>query len=154
MTVAGVTGTRFWEDLPVGAVIDLGRTTVLEQDVLDFGRRYDPQPFHTDPEAAKEFPYGGLIASGWHTAGLYMNLLATVGGVAGVGSPGVDRLRWPHPVRPGDTLTARMAVTGSRPSRSRPEIGITHWLAEMHNQRGDCVLSFVATSLVRRRPSR
>jgi acyl dehydratase len=149
-----VAGTRFWEDLPPGAVIDLGRTTVFEHDVLDFGRRYDPQPFHTDPEAAEEFPYGGLIASGWHTASLYMYLLATVGGVAGAGSPGVDRLRWPHPVRPGDILAARMTVAGSRPSRSRPEVGITRWLAEMHNQRSECVLSFMATSLVRRRPSR
>lgn len=149
--MTGAVDARYWEDLPVGAEIDLGRTTVLEQDVLEFGRRYDPQPFHTDTEAAADSRFGGLIASGWHTASMYMYLLATVGGVAGAGSPGVDELRWPRPVRPGDTLSARMRVVSSRASRSRPDIGVVQWQATMDNQRGEGVLSFMATSLVQRR---
>lgn len=143
--------TRYWEDLPVEAVVDLGDAVVSEEEIVAFARRYDPQPFHTDTEMAREFRYGGLIASGWHTSALYMRLLATVGGIAGAGSPGVDKLRWPAPVRPGDTLRARMTVISSRPSRRHADIGVVRWRAEMMNQRGQLVLTFLATSLIRRR---
>lgn len=82
--------TRYWEDFTEGAVLDLGQVRVEEDEILAFARTYDPQPFHTDPETAARFRYGGLIASGWHTASIYMRLLAQVGGLAGARSPGVD----------------------------------------------------------------
>src|SRR3712207_355775 len=117
---------RHLEDFQQGEIIDLGTCTIGETDILEFARRYDPQPFHIDPERAAETIYGGLIASGWHTGSLWMrlavdNLLADS---ASMGSPGLDNLRWLLPVRPGDTLRGRYTVLEVTPSRSRPDRGI------------------------------
>src|SRR6266850_2418882 len=109
---------RHLEDFKEGQVFELGEETISEQEILDFARRFDAQPFHVDREAAKASIYGGLIASGWHTASFFMGLLvrALLHEVASLGASGIDELRWLKPVRPGDTLRARLSVVGTRPS--------------------------------------
>src|SRR6266576_5549410 len=109
---------RYWEDFQVGEVAELGPVTVTEEEIVEFGRRFDPQPFHVDPEAAKESPFGGLIASGWQTTALFMGMFvrAVLLDSASLGSPGVEEIRWTAPVRPGDTLTGRSTVTEVQPS--------------------------------------
>ena len=100
----GSDGDRYFEDYMAGSVHKLGSLVVEEAEIIEFARRYDPQPFHTDPEAAKDTIYGGLIASGWHTGSLMMSLAAGryLSAVSSLGSPGIDELRWLKPVRPGD----------------------------------------------------
>ena len=145
---------RYWEDFAVGETATLGQCTVTEAEILAFGRRYDPQPFHTDPEAAKDSLFGGLIASGWHTCALMMRLSVEAmrrEEAAGAGSPGVDSCRWRRPVRPGDLLTGRTEVLESWPSRTRP-IGFVRRRTEMTNQHGEVVLSVVGISMYERRP--
>ncbi|MCC6179044.1 MAG: MaoC family dehydratase [Chloroflexi bacterium] len=144
---------RYFEDFEPGQVFDLGSVALSAEEIVAFARQYDPQSFHTDPEAAEDSPYGGLIASGWHTAVLYMRLL--VDGLfrdtAGMGSPGLDELRWLKPVRPGDTLTGRCTVLDRTPSRSKPDRGIVRFRAEMANQAGEVVLRFTGIAIVGRR---
>ena len=113
-------GSHF-EDYPIGATFTGGPITVSEQEILDFARRYDPQPMHIDKVAAERGPFGGLIASGWHTGSLMMQLLAEhfVPKGGNLASPGLDELRWLKPVRPGDRLSLRATVLSARPSRSR-----------------------------------
>jgi acyl dehydratase len=147
-------GSHF-EDYPVGAVFAGGPITVSEQEILDFARRYDPQPMHIDKEAAERGAFGGLIASGWHTGAMMMQLLAahfvpTPGNLA---SPGLDELRWLKPVRPGDRLSLRATVLSARPSRSKPDQGVVVSLVELINQNGETVLSLKPISLMRRRQS-
>jgi acyl dehydratase len=144
---------RYFEDYIAGNVHDLGSITVDEAEVLAFGRRYDPQPFHTDPEAAKRSMFGGLIASGWQTAGLMMRLVVQqyLSHVASLGSPGVDEVRWPQPVRPGDTLSVRATVLSTRRSQSKPDRGIVETRFEVVNQRGDVVMSVKAINMLKAR---
>ncbi len=141
---------RYFEDYVAGSVHEFGTIAVDEEEVVDFGRRYDPHDFHTDPEAAKESVYGGLIASGWHTAALMMRLYADhyLSHVASLGSPGVDELRWPKPVRPGDELSIRVSVRETRRSRSRPDRGIVRSFVEVLNQDGDVVMSLEAVNFI------
>ncbi|MDP8924039.1 MAG: MaoC family dehydratase [Chloroflexota bacterium] len=145
---------RYFEDFSPGETIRLGLVEVSEVEILEFARRYDPQPFHIDAEWARQSSYGGLIASGWHTAALCMRLL--VDGVladsAGMGSPGVDELRWLRPVRPGDVLTGRFTVLECVPSRNKPDRGVVRFRAELDNQHGETVLRFEAIGLMGRRP--
>lgn len=145
---------RYFEDYPEGAVFDIGQVEVDEAEVLAFARRYDPQAFHTDPAAAADHPFGGLVASGWHTASMMMRLLVTnfLSPVSSLGSPGVDELRWPRPVRPGDRLSGRVTVVSARPSASKPDRGIVGSLIELHNQHGELVLSMRAMNMLRRAP--
>ncbi len=145
------TTDRWFEDYPEGVVFDIGEIAVDEQEVLEFARRFDPQPFHTDPEAAVASHFGGLIASGWHTASLMMRLLATnfLSPVSSLGSPGVDELRWLQPVRPGDVLQGRVTVLSARRSASKPDRGVIASRIEMQNQRGESVFSTRAVSLLR-----
>jgi acyl dehydratase len=147
---------RYFEDYRPGAVYEYGYVTLTEDELLDFARRFDPQPMHVDPEFAKNGPFGGLIASGWHTAGLMMRLLADhyLSRVAGLASPGVDELRWPAPVRPGDRLRLRTTIAEVRESRSKPDRGVVSTRAELLNQDDTVVLSLVAVNLVLRRPAR
>jgi acyl dehydratase len=147
-------GERWFEDYPVGTAGEYGPIPVTEDDVVDFGRRFDPQPFHVDAGAAAAGPFGGLIASGWHTCALMMRLLATeyLSPVSSLGSPGVDELRWLAPVRPGDELTLRTAVTEARVSRSKPDRGLLRTRVELVDAGGIVVLSMVAMNLVRTRP--
>ena len=148
-------GERWLEDYVAGAVYEYGYLEVSEQEILGFARRFDPQPIHVDPDFAAGGPYGGLIGSGWHSAGLAMRLLADhyLSRVASLASPGVDELRWPAPVRPGDTLRLRAGVREARPSRSKPDRGIVTTRGELLNQDGEVVLSLTAINLLRRRPS-
>jgi acyl dehydratase len=146
---------KYWEDFVVGEVIALGSCPITEADVLSFARKYDPQPFHTDPEAARRSIFGGLIASGWHTCALLMRLsvdAAQRDGATGTGSPGLDSCRWLKPVRPGDMLTGRTEVLEAWPSRSKP-IGFIRRRNELINQRGEVVLSVVGITMYRRRPA-
>ncbi len=151
---AAGTTMRYFEDFAEGQVHELGEVTVSEAEILDFARRFDPQPFHVDREAAKRSIFGGLIASGWHTGSIYMGLL--VRGLlldsASLGSAGVDELRWLKPVRPGDTLRARMTVTSLRPSERHPERGTVYTLGEMFNQRGERVFFVRSSGMFGRRP--
>src|SRR4249920_2096665 len=107
---------RYFEDYVTGAVHRFGSVTVHEADIIRFAREYDPQPFHADPDAAKATPFGGVIASGWHTAGLMMKMVVDhyLSHVAGLASPGLDELRWTRPVRPGDMLSVRATVIETR----------------------------------------
>jgi acyl dehydratase len=141
---------RYFEDYPPGLVVDCGTFTISEAELIEFAREYDPQPFHVDPAAAKDGPYGGLIASGWQTTAKLMRLLVEhfVSPESGLGAPGVDELRWPRPVRPGDTLHARATVLEARRSNSKPDRGIIRTLAELTDADGELVMKLTATNFV------
>jgi acyl dehydratase len=128
--------------------------SVSEREIIDFARQYDPQPMHIDPNAASFTIYGGLIASGWHTGALFMRLLVTnlIASTTSMGSPGMEDLRWPSPVRPGDTLNAQIEVLETRASNSRPTMGIVRWRGEVRNQDGRLVMSALGTNFFGRRP--
>ena len=146
---------RYFEDYPPRTVIEGGAVVVTESDIVEFARRYDPQTMHTDPEAAAHGHFGGLIASGWHTAALMMRLFAAhfLSPASSLASPGIDELRWLKPVRPGDVLSLRVTVTEARRSRSKPDQGIVRSLVEVLNQNGEVVMSLKPISLIRCRPS-
>jgi acyl dehydratase len=137
---------RWFEDYEPGSVHEFGSIRVDEDEVLAFGRRFDPQVFHTDPEAARATEYGGLIASGWQTAGLMMRLYSDhyLSKVATLVSPGVDNLRWLLLVRPGDELSLRVTVAEARRSRSKPDRGLVRSDVEVLNQRGEVVMTLSA----------
>jgi acyl dehydratase len=145
----------FWEDFEVGQRFEMGRYTFSEAEILDFGRRYDPQPFHTDREAAKHTPYGGVIASGFHTCSVAMRVMVDsyLGRAASLGAPGLESLRWPKPVRPGDTLVFSREVLERRPSASRPGVGLVRHRWEAVNQRGELALSMEGWGMFGRRPA-
>ena len=146
---------KYWEDFKVGEVIELGSCAITEAEVLAFARKYDPQPFHVDPEAARRSIFGGLIASGWHTCALLMRLsvdAARRDGAAATGSPGLDSCRWLKPVRPGDVLTGRTEVLETWPSRSKP-IGFIRRRNELINQHGEVVVAVVGITMYERRPA-
>jgi acyl dehydratase len=155
MSFAAPPDDRWFEDYVPGDVHDFGTIVVDEAEVLAFGRRFDPQVFHTDVDAARETEYGGLIASGWHTAALMMRLYADhyLSHVATLVSPGVDALRWLLPVRPGDALSIRVTVEDARRSRSRPDRGIVRSAVQVLNQRGEAVMTVTATNFILGRPS-
>jgi acyl dehydratase len=148
-------GERWFEDYAVGMTAEYGSIGVDEDEVVDFGRRYDPQPFHVDREAAADSPYGGLIASGWHTCALMMRLFAQeyLSPVSSLGSPGVDELRWIAPVRPGDELVLRVTVEDARVSRTKPDRGLVRTRIELIDTRGAAVLRMTAMNLIRTRPA-
>ena len=145
---------RYFEDFVEGETLDLGAFSYTEQEIVDFARAYDPQPMHTDPEAARRSIYGGLIASGWQTATSYMRRLVDqlMRDSASVGSPGLDKLRWRAPVRPGDVLRARFTVLEARPSNSRPDWGIVRSRGEVLNQNDQLVMDVEAVNFFGRRP--
>lgn len=144
---------RYFEDYVPGSVHELGTIAIGESEIIEFARRYDPQPFHIDPEAARHTQFGGLIASGWQTAGLMMRLAVDgyLSGVASLASPGVDELRWTQPVRPGDTLSVRATVLEARPSTSKPDRGLVRTLFEVRNQRGEMVMTVRGMNMLKRR---
>jgi len=148
---------RYFEDYVVGAIYEFGEMAVSEADIVEFARRYDPQPFHVDAEAAAASPFGGLIASGWHTAALMMRLLVDnyVSSVAGLASPGVDELRWVRPVRPGDRLRLRVEVLEARRSVSKPDRGILRSALTVLNQADETVMTVRSLGMLRcRTPAR
>lgn len=136
-------------DFHVGQVIEAGPRRVEEEEILRFAEAYDPQWFHVDREKARRGPYGGLIASGWHTCSIAMRLSvdAVLAGSDTVGSPGVAYIKWLNPVRPGDSLTLRAEVLETRRSSSKPNLGIMRWRWRLFNQHGEDVLESEATSL-------
>lgn len=142
---------RYFEDYLSGATYEFGAISLSAEEIIDFARRFDTQPIHTDPEAAQRGPFKGLIASGWHTAGVMMRLLADhyISHVAGMASPGVDEIRWLMPVRPGDTLSIRVTVLETRRSRSKPDRGIVRSFVEVMNQNRDVVMTLKPLSIVR-----
>ena len=141
---------RFFEDYAVGSVFEAGPVSISEADIVEFAKRYDPQPFHIDAEAARSGPYGGIIASGWQTIALTMRLCVEryLDARSSLGSPGIDELRWMRPVRPGDVLTVRVTVEEARRSRSRPDRGLVRSLIETRNQAGEPVMSMRAMNLI------
>jgi acyl dehydratase len=156
MTFAHSIDDRFFDDYVEGAVHDLGSIAVEADEVVAFAKRFDPQVMHTDSEAAKRTPFGDLIASGWHTAGLMVRLYVDryLTHVASLASPGVDELRWLKPVRPGDTLSVRVTVLKATPSQSKPDRGIVTSFIEVFNQAGDAVMTMRAVNMIGRRATR
>jgi len=142
---------RYFEDYVAGAVHEFGAIAVPEQEVLDFGNRFVPLSYHTDPELAKKSIYGGLIASGWHTAALMMRLYTDnyLSRVANLGSPGCDELRWDKPVFAGDDLSIRVTVLETRRSESKPDRGIVRSFVEVLNQKREVVMSVKMVNFVR-----
>jgi acyl dehydratase len=143
-----------FDDFEPGQVLELGSVAVTEDEIVEFARRFDPQPFHVDPEAAAESVFGGLIASGWHTGAMWMRLYvdSMLGTASAQGSPGIEELRWLAPVRPGDTLHGRLTVLETTPSDRRPDRGTVRIRGEMVNQDGVTVLSMVSRGHFGRRP--
>jgi acyl dehydratase len=144
---------RFYEDFHPGQTFEFGPTTLTEDEIVAFGRQFDPQPFHVDAAAAAEGPFGGLVASGWHTAALFMRMYvdAVLNDTASMGSPGVEELRWLVPVRPGDELRGRATVLDATPSASRPDRGTVRARFELVNQRDEVAVRMVARGLFGRR---
>jgi acyl dehydratase len=144
------TEDRCLDDYVVGSVTEFGSIAVKESEIVDFARRYDPQVFHTDPEAAKSTVYGGLIASGWHTASMMMRLIVDhyLPSVRSLGSPGIDELRWTRPVRPGDELSVRVTVLEANRSHSKPDRGVLQSFVEVLNQNREVVLTLKAVNFV------
>ncbi|HEX6779678.1 MAG TPA: MaoC family dehydratase [Ktedonobacterales bacterium] len=146
---------RYFEDFQVGDVFELGTTSVTEEEIIAFARQFDPQPFHVDPAQARASVFGGIIASGWHTASLLMRLLVDnfLRETLSLGSPGLDEVRWLQPLRPGDTLRARFTILECRASKSRAEMGILRSRSEVFNQRDELVMTVIGVHLVGRRPA-
>jgi acyl dehydratase len=145
---------RYFEDFKPGDRFESGTLPITEALIVEYARFYDPQPFHTDPEAARATVYGGLIASGLQTIGIAFKLFFETGvlSACSLGSPGLDEVRWKAPVRPGDTLRVVAAVLETRPSTSRPDRGIVRILYTTLNQRGETVATLIGNQLCRRRP--
>jgi len=145
---------RYFEDFRPGQVIELGSREVTEAEIIAFAQQFDPQYFHTDPQAAAASVWGGLVASGWHTMAMYMRLLVDgfLRDVASLASPGIDEIRWLRPVRPGDRIRARLTLLEAIPSQSNADRGTFKQLGELFNQKGELVMSFKPIALIGRRP--
>jgi acyl dehydratase len=141
---------RRFEDYVPGAVYEYGHISVTEAEVIDFARRFDPQYLHVDRERAVQGPFGGLIASGWHTAAMMMRLIVDnfLPKNASLGSPGIDELHWLRPVRPGDVLGIRLSVLEATRSRSRPDRGVVRTLCEVLNGNREVVMSLKAMNIL------
>ena len=145
----------WWEDFRVGEHSEMGRHTFSAEEIVAFGRQFDPQPFHIDPQAARQSPFGGLIASGWHTCAVGMRLMVEqyIGRTVSLGSPGIEDIRWLRPVRAGDTLTYSRTVTASRASATRAGVGLVKHRWEAVNQSGETVLTMEGWGMYGRRPA-
>ncbi len=145
---------RYFEDYATGAVYEYGFATITEPEIIEYAIRFDPQLMHVDVEYAATGPFGGLIASGWHTASMMMRLFAEhYLPKGGLPSPGIDELRWPRPVRPGDTLRVRVTVLEAIPSRSKPDRGMIRALIEVLNQDSQVVMTAKPMNMHRMRPA-
>ena len=146
----------YFEDCEVGTETLFGHYDVTREEVLEFARKYDPQPFHLSDAAAAKTHFGRLAASGWHTCAMTMAVIArhvVADEQAGLGSPGIDELRWKRPVYPGDTLHVRGKIVDKTPSRSRPDMGSFRTETMVTNQHDQPVMTFTSIVLIRRRPS-
>ena len=148
-------GLQYFEDYVLGTSYECGSFSVDAASIISFAKEFDPQSFHVDPVAAADGPFDGLIASGWHTAALTMRLLVEnyLSPEASLGGAGVDEIRWPHPVRPGDTLRVRATVVESRQSGSKPDRGIIKTLIETTNSDSRIVMRCTAINFLRVRPA-
>jgi acyl dehydratase len=148
-----VTVEQYWEDFRVGDSVQIGSRKVSRAEIIEFASKYDPQPFHVDDEAARQSMFGGLIASGWHTCAMVMRMMCDFYLLrsASMGSPGIDRLKWLKPVRPDDVITTHRTTLESRPSGSRPDMGIVKFLWEVYNQHGEVVMTMEGYGLFGRR---
>lgn len=143
---------RWFDDFTEGERFEVGPHLMTEERIVAFATEFDPQRFHTDPVAAADTMYGGLIASGWHTGSVLMKLLSTTLGESSLGSSGGEKLRWLAPVRPGDELRLRVTVESVRPSSSKPDRGVLVYRNELFNQRDEPVMTFTSTMFMLRRP--
>ena len=145
----------YFEDLPPGEVVEYGERTVTAEEIVEFAREFDPQPFHLDEAAARASAAGGLIASGWHSAALMMrmNCDALFLRAASQGSPGIESIDWLKPVRPGDRLSVRRTTINARVSRSRPDVGVVEGRFELLNQNREVVMRLQGPLFIRRRPN-
>ena len=153
---------QYWEDLEIGTRRELGSYTFTQDEIIAFARKYDPQPFHVDPVAAEQSMFGGIVASGWHTAAIWMKLAidgrtrdkasGRAGPMRSGVSPGFEDMKWLKPVRPGMTLTYSSQITGKTELRSRPELGLVKSRNEARDESGELVMSFVGKSFIQRRP--
>jgi len=146
----------YFDDLEVGQETQFGHYDVTREEVLEFARKYDPQPFHLNDEAAAQTHFGRLAASGWHTCAMTMAVIVrrlSEDRQAGLGSPGVDELRWLRPVYPGDRLTVNGKIVEKTPSRSKPDIGSIRTETIVTNQDDVRVMRFISIVLMRRRPA-
>lgn len=139
----------YFEDFPVGRTFDTEPWPLTQDDMLAYARKYDPQPYHTDPQAAVAMPFGGLIASGFHTVAIASGQMvrAVIARAAGMGGPGMDDIRWHRPVRPGDVLRTKVTVAAARASQSKPDRGIVTFALETASDAGT-VLTFTATVII------
>ena len=153
MPFAHAIDDRYFDDYVEGDVHRFGSVSVEADEIVAFAKRYDPQTFHTDPEAAKATQFGGLIASGWHTCGLMMRLYAEhyLTHVASLASPGLDELRWLKPVRPGDRLSVQVTVLKAAPSKSKPDRGAVTSFIEVFNQADEPVMTMKVVNIIARR---
>ncbi|MEO7603318.1 MAG: MaoC family dehydratase [Sphingomicrobium sp.] len=145
----------YFEDLVVGAEVTYGTYEVTRDEVIDFARKYDPQPFHLSDEEAAKTHFGRIAASGWHTCAMTMAVISryvVANEHQGLGAPGIDELRWRKPVYPGDTLTVTGKIVEKTPSRSKPEIGSFRSATTVTNQHGEPVMTFTSIVLMRCRP--
>ena len=141
----------YFEDIEVGSRQSFGRYEVTREEVLEFAGKYDPQPFHLDEEAAAQTHFGRISASGWHTCAMTMAMMVenlTANKQAGLGSPGVDQLRWKKPVYPGDTLRCESEILEKRRSKSRREMGIFKSRTTTFNQHDEPVLEMISNGLI------
>lgn len=144
---------RYLEDFQPGQTLEFGSHTLTAEEIVDFARRYDPQPFHLDDAAGRQTHFGGLVASGWHTAGLMMRMMVDhlLSPETSLGSPGIDELRWLRPVRPGDTLRVRVTMLEVLRSRSKPDRGTVRQRVEVVNQDDTVVMTLLAIGMIRAR---
>lgn len=143
----------YFEDFKPGDVIHMGERTLIREEIVEFARQFDPQPFHVDEAAAAQSMFGGLIASGWHTCALVMRMMCDshLNDCASLGSPGLDNIRWLLPVRPGDTIRAERHIVETRTSQSKPMIGIIKSRWEVRNQRNEMVMTMEGYGMFGRR---
>jgi acyl dehydratase len=147
---------QYWEDIEVGAKASFGRYEVTREEVIEFASKYDPQPFHLSDEAAAQTYFGRLSASGWHTCAMMMRMVVEnleKNKQAGLGSPGIDELRWLKPVYPGDTLRIESEILEKKASESRPEMGSFKTKSTIFNQHDEPVMTVKSIGLIRRRPA-
>jgi acyl dehydratase len=144
----------YFEDVVPGMSVEFGRYLMTEEEIVTFARAYDPQPFHTTREEAKNSVVGELIASGWHTCAVAMRMIVDHFNPAEslLASPGVDEIRWLVPVRPGDELSVRLTIVDARESQSKPDRGIFRIRTEVFNQKREIVLTFTSINFMRKRP--
>ena len=146
--------TWYFEDFHVGQEIPVGSRTVTEEEIIAFATQFDPQPFHVDHDAAAASIFGSVIASGWHTCSMMMRMVvdSVLGASSSMGSPGLDKVRWLQPVRPGDTLSVTYITTQLKPSSSRPDRGVVWSTWQAANQHGEVVCTIEGMGMFGRRP--